>query len=129
MTIARQQVINRVVSKLNNHTAAGARVYPGRFRREDVYPNVRVMVDSEALDESSFTGEAYDLAMSLTLELRDKAVSGVESKNNQLAAHVNALLLEDKTLGIGAQEIRYSSTAQELIDAPGEASVDALYQV
>ena len=116
MTIARQQVIDRVVAILNNKTAAASRVYPGRFRREDTYPNVRVVVDDDNMDDASFTGDAYDLELSLSIELRDKAVTGVERQNNELASHCLKLLLEDKSLGLGAKEIRYRSTSQELVE-------------
>lgn len=120
---AREQIRDAVVDQLTGLATTNSRVYAGIVRLADAasLPGIWVFTNEDELDEDSEiigTKEFHNLT--LLVEIRAKAVSGVDDVVDDVAEEVQAALYGDPTLGglipTAYADIELSSFELELSD-------------
>jgi hypothetical protein len=118
---AREQIRDKVVTKVTSLTTTGTRVYPSRKYPLDDYlfPGLCVYTLNESIDEEEgkLAGIQFR-SVDIVIEGYDALVAGLDDKLDDIAAEVETALFGDRFL-------TGSLTALDLVDTEVDLNVEA----
>jgi len=118
---AREQIRDKVVTKVTSLTTTGTRVYPSRKYPldDDLFPGLCVYTLNESIDEEEGKIEGIQFrSVDIVIEGYDALVAGLDDKLDDIAAEVETALFGDRFL-------TGSLTALDLVDTEVDLNVEA----
>ena len=118
---AREQIRDKVVTKVTSLTTTGTRVYPSRKYPldDDLFPGLCVYTLNESIDEEEgkLAGIQFR-SVDIVIEGYDALVAGLDDKLDDIAAEVETVLFADRFL-------TGSLTALDLVSTEVDLNIEA----